>query len=31
MLNLFALTEDPTNRRVRFSLSQEVQTDLRIL
>lgn len=31
MLNLFALTDDPTNRRVRFSLSQEVQTDLTAL
>jgi hypothetical protein len=26
--NLFALTDDPNNRRVRFVLSQEVQTDL---
>ena len=31
MLNLFALTDDPTNRRVRFSLSQEVQADLTAL
>lgn len=28
MFNLFALTDDPANRRLRFSLSQEVQTDL---
>lgn len=28
MYNLFALTDDPTNRRLRFSLSQEVQADL---
>lgn len=27
-LNLFALTDDPANRVVRFSLSQEVQTEL---
>lgn len=31
MLNLFALTDDPTNRRVRFSLAQDVQTDLATL
>lgn len=28
MSNLFALTDDPANRRLRFSLSQEVQADL---
>lgn len=28
MFNLFALTDDPANRRLRFSLSHEVQTDL---
>ena len=28
MYNLFALTDDPANRRLRFSLSNEVQTDL---
>jgi hypothetical protein len=28
MFNLFALTDDPANRRLRFSLSQEVQADL---
>lgn len=28
MFNLFALTDDPANRRLRFSLSSEVQTDL---
>lgn len=28
MFNLFALTDDPVNRRLRFSLSQEVQADL---
>ncbi|MBE5213027.1 DUF4868 domain-containing protein [Pectobacterium quasiaquaticum] len=28
MFNLFALTNDPSNRRLRFSLSQEVQRDL---
>lgn len=26
--NLFALTNDPNNRRVRFVLSQDVQADL---
>lgn len=28
VFNLFALTDDPANRRLRFSLSHEVQTDL---
>lgn len=28
MFNLFVLTDDPANRRLRFSLSHEVQTDL---
>lgn len=28
MLNLFALTDSPANRRLRFSLSSDVQTDL---
>ncbi len=28
MFNLFALTDDPATRRLRFSLSNEVQTDL---
>lgn len=28
MFNLFALTDDPANRCLRFSLSNEVQTDL---
>ncbi len=28
MFNLFALTDDPTNRRLRFSLSHEVQAEL---
>lgn len=28
MFNLFALTDDPANRRLRFSLSQDVQSDL---
>ena len=28
MFNLFALTGDPANRRLRFSLSHEVQVDL---
>ncbi len=28
MFNLFALTDDPANRRLRFSLSAEVQQDL---
>ena len=28
MFNLFALTDDPANRRLRFSLSNEVQIDL---
>ena len=28
MYNLFALTDDPANRRLRFSLSHEVQVDL---
>lgn len=30
-LNLFALTDDPANRVVRFSLSQQVQTELTAL
>ncbi len=30
MFNLFALTDDPANRRLRFSLSQEVQSDLTV-
>lgn len=28
MFNLFALTDDPANRRLRFSLSKDVQADL---
>ena len=28
MFNLYALTDDPANRRLRFSLSNDVQTDL---
>lgn len=28
MFNLFALTDDPANRRLRFSLSNDVQADL---
>jgi hypothetical protein len=28
MFNLFALTDDPANRRIRFALSSEVQKDL---
>ncbi|WP_081686999.1 Kiwa anti-phage protein KwaB-like domain-containing protein [Chitinilyticum litopenaei] len=31
MLNLFALTDDPANRKLRFSLSQDVQQDLTTL
>lgn len=31
MLNLFALTDDPVNRRVRFSMSREVQAELTTL
>jgi hypothetical protein len=31
MFNLFALTDDPTCRRVRFSLSSDVQADLTTL
>lgn len=30
MFNLFALTDDPANRRLRFSLSQDVQSDLTV-
>ena len=28
MFNLFALTDDPASRRLRFSLSRDVQSDL---
>lgn len=31
MFNLFALTDDPANRRLRFALSNEVQADLTTL
>lgn len=31
MFNLFALTDDPANRRLRFSLSSDVQADLTAL
>ena len=31
MFNLFALTDDPANRRLRFTLSSEVQNDLTAL
>jgi len=30
MFNLFALTDDPANRRLRFSLSNDVQADLTV-
>ncbi|WP_155301068.1 hypothetical protein [Cupriavidus necator] len=31
MLNLFALTDNPAHRRLRFSLSQDVQNELTAL